>query len=89
LLVLTVRSYRPSTASQAVLGSNYGYSGGAAIVLAAKAARDNEALKMRDGQARMYFLPVRLRPDELIVALPCDSGRTPRQRWVRVQGSMA
>jgi hypothetical protein len=86
LLVLTVQSYRPSAVSQVALESNYGYSGGATAVISAKAARDDEALKMRNGEARMYFLPVHLRPHEVIVALPSSGGMTPRQRWVRVQG---
>ena len=86
LLVLTVRSYRPSAASQATLESNYGYSGGATVVIAANASRESEALKMRDGEAQMYFLPVHLRPHEIIMALPSNGVRTPRQRWVRVQG---
>jgi len=85
LLVLTVESYRPSAVSQMALETNYGYSGGAMAVIGAKAAREDEALKMRNGEARMYFLPVRLRPDEVIVALPSSGGSTPRQRWARVQ----
>jgi hypothetical protein len=85
LLVLTVLSYRPSTASQAGLESNYGYTGGAMVVMAAGAARSEEALKMRSGEARMYFLPVHLQPQELIMALPSNGRRAPRQRWARAR----
>jgi hypothetical protein len=85
LLVLTVRSSRPSAASQAMLESNYGYSGGAMIVISATTRRDEDAVRMRDGQALMYFLPVQLRSHEIILALPSNGSQGPRQRWVRVQ----
>jgi hypothetical protein len=42
--VLTIRSYRPSGASEAILEPNYGYSGGAMAVIGAHAARDNNVL---------------------------------------------
>jgi hypothetical protein len=85
LLVLTVRSYRPSRMWQFALESNYGYAGGAGVVAAARAEREHETRKMRDGEARMYFMPVRIRPDEIIMALPSRGRETPRQRWVRLE----
>ena len=86
LLVLMVQSYRPSPAFKAILGSNYGYSGGAMVVQAAAAASDSQERRMRTGEALMCFLPVHVMADELIVALPSNGPQTPRQRWVRVQG---
>ena len=84
LLMLIVRSYRQSRMAEAVLGSNYGYSGGAMIVGGAKSQREGEMQKMRDGEARMYFMPVLVRPQEIIVALPSNGRVTPRQRWMRL-----
>ena len=55
LLVLTVLSYRPSAVSQAVLESNYGYSGGAGIVMAAGTAHSEEAQKMLSGGGPHVF----------------------------------
>ena len=84
LLMFIVRSYRQSRMAEAALGSNYGYSGGAMIVAGAKSQREEETQKMRDGEARMYFMPVLVRPEEIIVALPSNGRLTPRQRWVRL-----
>jgi hypothetical protein len=83
LIVFTVRSYRPSAAYNAMLQANYGYSGGAMAVAAVKTARGADARKMLDGEVLMYYLPVRLEPTELIVALPSNGADAPRQRWVR------
>jgi hypothetical protein len=84
LLILIVRSYRQSRMAEATLESNYGYSGGAMVVAGAKSRREEEIQKMRDGEARMYFMPVLVRPQEIIVALPSNGQVTPRQRWVRL-----
>lgn len=84
LLVLAVDAYRPSAAAEAMLESNYGYTGGAGVVIGTRAGRDAESRKMRNREALMYFLPVRVGRDEIIMALPCDGRYTPRQRWVRV-----
>lgn len=83
LLVLIVQSYRPSNLSEVILESNYGYTGGTMVVHGAHAARETEDLKMRGGEARMYFTPVHLQPHEVIVALPSDGRSTPLQRWAR------
>ena len=85
LLVLTVQSYRPSAVFQAILESNYGYSGGSMVVQGATAKSDSQERRMRAGEALMYFLPVNFVADELIVALPSDGPEAPRQRWLRVQ----
>ena len=85
LLVLTVLSYRPSAASQAILESNYGYSGGAGIVMAAGTAHSEEARKMLSGEVRMYFQLVHLQPHEIIMALPSNGRRARRQRWARAR----
>lgn len=85
LLVLTVQSYRPSRASQAAVESNYAYSGGAIAVAGARAQRENEERKMRDGEAKMYFMPVRIRSEEIIMAVPSNGRLTPRQQWVRLE----
>jgi hypothetical protein len=84
LLMFIVQSYRPSRLSEVILESNDGYTGGTMVVDGAHAARETEDLKMRGGEARTYFTPVRVRSDEVIVALPSDGRRTPRQRWARV-----
>jgi hypothetical protein len=83
LLVLTVNSYRQSGAYQVMLQSSYGYSGGAGVVLSARARWEREARRMREGQAKMYFLPVELHDRSMVMALPSDGRSTPRQRWVR------
>jgi len=83
--VLTVDSYRPSKPSQAALESNYGHSGGAFIVSSAHAQREREDQRRRNGQAKMYFLPVDLEEGSLTVFLPSTGRSSPRQRWIRVE----
>ena len=83
LLVLTVRSYRPSRVSQAMIDSNRG-SSTVGLAIFAEAAHGAEADKMRDGEAKMYFLLVHLEPDRITVTVPSDGSDAPRQRWVRV-----
>lgn len=85
LLVLTVRSYRPSRMAQAALESNYSYSGGSMVVAGGMAGREKEGKKMSDGEARMYFTPVLIRAEEIIVALPSSGRETLRERWVRLE----
>ena len=83
LLVLTVRSHRASRVSTSLLEMNYGYTGGALAVIAARTGQETEALKMRDGEALMFFLPVSVDDDVITVTLPSDGLEAPRQRWVR------
>nr|MDT0662913.1 hypothetical protein [Micromonospora sp. DSM 115978] len=85
LLVLTVQSYRPSRMAQAALESNFSYSGGSMVVAGGLAAREKEEKKMRDGEARMYFTPILIQADEIIVALPSRGRETLRERWVRLE----
>ena len=84
LLVLTVNTCRHPRAYRAALGSNYGYGGGALVGMAARAYREREGRRQRAGQAKMYFLPVELQDQSIVVALPSDGRSTPMQRWVRV-----
>lgn len=56
----------------------------AGLAILAQADRGLEAEKMRDGEARMYFLPVHVEPDRIIVTLPSNGSHALRQRWVRV-----
>ena len=83
LLVLTVRSYRASLVSSSLLEMNYGYTGGAVAVAAARTGSEAETAKMRDGEALMFFVPVHVEEDVITVTLPSNGARAPRQRWVR------
>lgn len=85
LLVLTVGAYRWSAPHQAILGSNYGYVGGAIAVASAHAQQERELRRMRDGQAKMYFLPLEIDSQSIIMALPSIGRGTPVQRWVRTE----
>ena len=77
LLVLTVNTCRHPRAYRAALGSDYGYGGGALVVDAARADREREGRRQRAGQAKMYFLPVELQDQSIVVALPSDGRSTP------------
>lgn len=81
LLVLTVTAFRPSTAAKAALESNLSYSGGALVVMAAGTARARNDRRMRDGEARMYFLPLEFEPGHVVMAPPSDGRDAPRQSW--------
>jgi hypothetical protein len=85
LLVLTVLSYRQSDWTQAGALLNNMNAGGYIRATAVEATRSLEALKMRSGEAHMYFLLVRLQSQELIIALPSNGWRAPQQRWVRAR----
>jgi hypothetical protein len=85
LLVLTVNTYRQSAGYRAALGSNYGYSGGALVVMGARACWEREDRRKRDGQAKMYFLPIELQDQSIVVAQPSDGRSTPMQRWARIE----
>jgi hypothetical protein len=84
LLVLTVNTCRHPRAYRAALGSSYGYGGGALVGMGARAYREREGRRQRAGQAKMYFLPVELQDQSIVVTLPSDGRSTPMQRWVRV-----
>jgi hypothetical protein len=84
LLVLTVNTCRHPRAYRAALGSSYGYGGGALVGMGARACREREGRRQRAGQATMYFRPVELQDQSIVMALPSDGRSTPMQRWVRV-----
>jgi hypothetical protein len=84
LLVLTVNTCRHPRAYWAALGSSYGYGDGALAGMGARADREREGRRQRAGQAKMYFLPVELQDQSIVMALPSDGRSTPMQRWVRV-----
>ena len=77
LLVLTVNTSRHPGAYRAALGSDYGYGGGALVGMGARADREREGRRRRDGQAKMYFLPVELQDQSIVVALPGEGRSTP------------
>lgn len=77
LLVLTVNTCRHPGAYRAALGSNYGYGGGALVVMGARAYREREGRRRRDGQAKMYFLSVEVQDQSIVMALPSDGRSTP------------
>ncbi|MEV6350767.1 hypothetical protein [Actinoplanes sp. NPDC051851] len=85
LLVFTVRSHRPSGASEVLLESNLSYTGGALAVASTAERRRTSAERMRLGDACMYFLPVLVHPGEIVVSLPSDGMQAPRQRWTRLE----
>jgi hypothetical protein len=70
LLVLTVNTCRHPRAYRAALGSDYGYGGGALVGMRARADREREGRRQRDGQAKIYFRPVELQDQSIVVALP-------------------
>ena len=70
LLVLTVNTCRHPRAYRAALGSDCGYGGGALVGMRTRADREREGRRQRDGQAKMYFRPVELQDQSIVVALP-------------------
>jgi hypothetical protein len=84
-LVVTLRHARRSALHQGLIDSSYGYSGGAATAISAQSALRRELAVMTDGAARLYYLPLHLRPDEIVMALPSTGATTPRQRWIRIR----
>lgn len=85
LLVLQVNTCRQSAGYWDTVEMNHGYSGGALVVMGARTYREREGRRKRDGQAKMYFLPVALHDQSIVMALPSDGRSTPMQRWVRIE----
>jgi len=80
LLVLTVKSRRPSRAHRAGIALSDDM-----VVAGAEAQSEREARLMRDGQVRTYFLPLELHDRAIVMALPSDGRLTPTQRWTRAE----